>query len=68
MYCGPSSFDLLLLASVGAFCAMFDPVGWGGGLEEGELCAWRFGCGGFSVDGVDGELTAGLGDGDVGGV
>jgi hypothetical protein len=32
------------------------------------LCAWRFSSCSLLGDGVDGELTAGFGDGDVGGV
>jgi hypothetical protein len=40
----------------------------GRGLEEGQLRAWRFGCCSELFDGVDGELAAGFGDGDVSGV
>jgi hypothetical protein len=40
----------------------------GEGLEEGQLCAWRFSSCSLLGDGVDGELAPRFGDGDVGGV
>jgi hypothetical protein len=67
MNCGPSSAVFRLLAREGTCCAIVDPVD-GEGSEEGQLRAWRFSSCSLLGDGVDGELAAGFGDGDVGGV